>query len=122
MVLFISLFYSCIHSIYLLAQLGNQLDVNGNEDLTLSSSQNEQRSSSSSSMLPTTNSFLHQRYPFGPNENCVQHVISTGFNRKDILKRFPCNMAAKQKLYENCEKKPDADHNDGYFKIFHKSR
>jgi len=97
------------------AQLGNQLDVNGNEDLTFSNS-------SHNGQLPVTNSFLHQRYPFGANENCVQHVISTGFNRKDIFKRFPCNMAAKQKLYENCEKKPDADHNDGYFRIRDKSR
>ena len=79
--------------------------MNGNEDLTFSNS-----------------SHNGQRYPFGANENCVQHVISTGFNRKDILKRFPCNMAAKQKLYEKCEKKPDADHNDGYFRIRDKSR
>ena len=73
-------------------------------------------------MLPITNSFLHHQNPFGANENCVQHVISTAFNRKDLLKRFPCNMAAKQKLYEKCEKKPDADHNDAHFKIFHINR
>ena len=99
-----------MYSFNLLAQHGNQVDVNGNEDLT---SSNGQRSSS---MFPITNIFLNH-HPFGANENCVQHVISTAFKRKDILKRFPCNMAAKQKLYEKCEKKPDADHNDGHFKI-----